>query len=133
VHDKGFGEEVTQETEARHDAGEAALSGGDRLDLDRQKVARLGALDIDRTCHRMDSPEIDRGEVLILCLRPDLAVKTVERIEFDDGSRGDAHDRRYVRMPPVVAFVRLLEKRQVTIETNVLSHHEEAPLARQTD
>ncbi|MPZ33050.1 MAG: GTP-binding protein [Rhodospirillales bacterium] len=36
-------------------------------------------------------------------------------------------------MPPIVAFVRLLEKRQVTIETNVLSHHEEAPLARQTD
>ena len=81
----------------------------------------------------MDLPEIDRGEVLILCLRPDLAVKTVERIEFDDGSRGDAHDRRYVGMPPIVAFVRLLEKRQVTIETNVLSHHEEAPLARQTD
>jgi hypothetical protein len=81
----------------------------------------------------MDSPEIDRGEVIILCLRPDLAVKTVERIELDDGSWGDAYDWRYFRMPPIVAFVRLLEKRKVRIETNVLSDHEEAPLACQTD
>src|SRR5690349_14348643 len=132
MHDKGFGEKVTQEAEARHDAGEAALGGGDCFDLDRQKVARLGALDIDRTCHWMDPPEIDRGEVIILCLRPDLAVKTVERIEFDDGSRRDAYDRRNVGMPPIVAFVRLLEKRQARIETNALSDHEEAPLACQT-
>ena len=82
VHQEGRGEE-RQEAEARHDHGEAPVGRNDLLDPDRQKVTRLGALDMHRSGERMDAAHFDAGEIGGCRAGLDLAVEPVERLHLD--------------------------------------------------
>ena len=107
VDDVRLGEVIPQESEPGHDEREPARRGVDRLDLDRQQVARLRALDVDRSGERMDAAHLDREQFGRRHPRLDLPVEAVDGLHLDRGAGGDAHRRCNIRVPAVVALALL--------------------------
>src|SRR6185437_1959382 len=100
------GELVAQEAEARHLHGEAVAVRLDVDDLDLEQVARLGALDVDRTGERVHDVEVRRGDGIQGRVRGHLPVERVPRLQHHLVA-GLAPDQRWdVGVPPVVAGVR---------------------------
>ena len=68
-------------------------------------------------------PHVDAGEVGRARLGRDLTVDAVDRFHLDGRARGDAHRRRDVGMPAIVALVGLASERQRRIDMDVTVRH----------
>ena len=99
----GFGEQVAQEAEARHDHGVAVLVGLDVDQRDREHVARLRAFDMHRPGHRVHQVEIEGGHVVRGRIQRQVAVERVPGLEHDVIARIGARHRRNRRMVAVEA------------------------------
>jgi hypothetical protein len=128
VDDVGVGELVPEEAEARHLGREPIAVGLNLQDLDLEDVAGLGIVDVYRAGQRMDHVEVGRADRLSGGLRAELSVQAVPRLQDNLIARVAAHDRRDVRMPAVMAGLRLLGQRLRPVDPHLVRGHRPPPL-----
>ena len=78
-----------------------------RLDLDRQQVSGLGALDVHGSSQRMDAAHVDGEQLRSRHADLDLTIETVDGLHFYRGTSGDAYRRRNIWVPSIVTFALL--------------------------
>jgi hypothetical protein len=78
---------------------------------------------MDRPGQRVDDVEIRCAHRLQRGVRTHLPVEGVARLEHDLVARLAANNRRDVRMPPVVARVRLLQQGLGSVDADLVNGH----------
>ena len=86
-----------------------------------------GALDEHWPGQRVDCAERQRGEIGHGGRGVQIAIQRVARLERNRLTRVDLHDRHQVRVPPVVAGVRLLVEMRTAIDGDALGGSQHAP------
>ncbi len=114
------GHDVAQEPEPRHDRRERPWLRHDVDELDLEQITRLGACDEDRPRQRMDYANRQSAQVGDRGLRVEIAIERVTRFQHDLLARLDLDRRRHVRMPAVVAGIRLLVEVLASIDGDAL-------------
>ena len=99
------GEVVGQQPEAGDAGGPAPVAGRQLEDVDLERVARLGAGDLDRAVDLVDPVEVERLEVGRRRVGRQLSVRRIEAVEPDDVARRHRRDRRDRRVPGEVGRV----------------------------
>ena len=97
----GTGEDVGEEAETGENGAEPEVPRLHFEQLHCQDVARLGALDVDRAGEQVVR-EVERQQVLMHALRPDLVTRAERCLERDDVAGSDDRNRLDVRVPAVV-------------------------------
>ena len=98
----GLGEVVGEQAEARGDRGPAPALRVQVDDLDRERVAGLGALDEDRAGQRVHAAPVDVRDHARLRAGPDLVVADVTGLEDDGVAVGDRQQWLIPGVPRVV-------------------------------
>ena len=102
----------------------------DRVDLedvDDQQVAGLGALDVERATQHVHPGQRSVADVVGGVVVLDRPVKPLTAVGTEDVARLDAHVRRDVRMPAIVADVLLVGELLRVIQRKQILGHVPAP------
>ena len=94
-----IGEVVRQQPEAGQDRRPAPALRMQVDDLDRERMAGLGAVDGDRASERVDTVPIEQGDRIGRRLRRDLVVAHVARVHDDRVAARNRQHRLVVRVP----------------------------------
>ena len=120
---EGVGELVPQEAEPGHLHGVAVAVRLDLQDLDLEQVARLGPVDVHRAGERVDDVQVGPGHRLQGRLRAHLAVEGVPGPQHHLVPGVAGHQRRDVRVPAVVAGLRLLGEGLGEVDPDLVRGH----------
>ncbi len=121
------GEHVAQEPEAGHLHGVAVAVRLDLQDLDLEQVARLGPVDVHRPGEGVDHVQVGRGHGLQGRLRPHLPVEGVAGAQHHLVAGVADDHRRDVRVPAVVAGLRLLGQGLRVVDPHLVRCHGHPP------
>ena len=96
---------VRQQAEARDVGGPAPAAVFKAEERDAQRIARLGAIDLDRTERGIDAPEIQPRQIGRFPVRRDLAAGRIQARELQHIARGRLGDRRERVVPADMMLV----------------------------